>query len=87
MSSNDVDLVSRPYIDDVDLVSRPYIDVKSREFVLIERIERRLERLSDSFLELKNISKDNERFLFLEISYCFRDIANDFREFKSKINN
>ena len=65
--------------DDV-LVCRSYIDKSSEVFDLIGNIEERLEKLASKFLSLKY--ERNKDKVYLDISFCFRDIVNDLREFK-----
>ena len=64
--------------DDV-LVCRSYIDKSCELFDLIGNIEERLERIASRFLALKYERND---IVYLDISFCFRDIVNDLREFK-----
>ena len=58
--------VTEPYIDDV-AADRHYFD-------LMDSIEGDLRRIACSFLELTHTVKDDKR-LFLDISFHFRDIA------------
>ena len=65
--------------DDVS-ICRSYIDKSSEVFDLIGNIEERLEKLASRFLALKY--ERNKDIVYLDISFCFRDIVNDLREFK-----
>ena len=65
--------------DDVS-ICRSYIDKSSEVFDLIGNIEERLEKLASRFLALKY--ERNKDIVYLDISFCFRDVVNDLREFK-----
>ena len=93
--SNDIDLNSisitklgsdKMSTNDDVLACRSYIDKSSEVFDLIGKIEERLEKIASSFSFLSY--GKNKEGVYIDICFCFRDIANDLRKFKKglKIN-
>ena len=80
MSSNcNVD-ITRPF-NDIDLAGK-YIVKSSDFFDIIGNIEERLEKIASRFSSLDYAI--NKGFVYNDISFCFRDIANVLKEIKKK---